>query len=60
VRNKLGADVADILATADVKNKFTNLGMELAPQSGAEFDRLVVKEVERWSKVIKQAGIAPN
>ena len=60
VRNKLGADVADILATADVKNKFTTLGMELAPQSGAEFDILVAKEVGRWSKVIKQAGIAPN
>ena len=60
VRIKLGADVAAILATADVKNKFTTLGMELAPQSGAEFDSLVVKEVGRWSKVIKQAGIAPN
>lgn len=60
VRNKLGADVAAILATADVKNRFTTLGMELAPQSGAEFDNLVVMEVGRWSKVIKQAGIAPN
>lgn len=60
VRNKLSADVIAILAMPDVKTRFATLGMELAPQSAADFDAFVDKEVTRWSKVIKQAGIEPN
>ena len=60
VLRKLNAEVAAILAMPDVKAKFDTLGMELAPQTGAEFDAFVQREVAKWSKVIKQAGIEPN
>jgi tripartite-type tricarboxylate transporter receptor subunit TctC len=60
VRNKLSADVSAILAMPEVKTKLAALGMELAPQSAAEFDAFVANESARWSKVIKQAGIEPN
>lgn len=60
VRSKLSADVAAILSMPDVKVKLMALGIELVPQSAAEFDAFVVKETARWSKVIKQAGIEPN
>ena len=58
--NKLSTDVAAILAMPDVKAKFDNLGMELAPQKPAEFDAFVNAEYQKWSRVIKQAGIEPN
>jgi tripartite-type tricarboxylate transporter receptor subunit TctC len=31
--------------------------MELAPQNPAEFDTFVAREFEKWSQVIKKAGI---
>ena len=60
VMNKLGADVAEILAQPDVKAKLEGMGMELAPQKGPEFDAFVNKEFAKWSKVIKKAGIEPQ
>lgn len=60
VMRKLQADVAAVLAMPDMKAKFEGLGMEFAPQSGADFDALVGSEFSRWSRVIKQAGIEPQ
>lgn len=58
--NKLSKDVAEILATPEAKAKFETLGLELNPQNPAEFDAYMANEFERWSKVIKQAGIEPS
>ncbi len=60
VRNKLATDVAAILANAEVRARLVGLGIEVVPQTGAEFDAFVVAETARWSRVIKQAGIEPN
>ncbi|NCT97637.1 MAG: tripartite tricarboxylate transporter substrate binding protein [Comamonadaceae bacterium] len=60
VMRKLSADVAAVLATPDMKAKFEGMGMEFAPQSGADFDALVSSEFTRWGRVIKQAGIEPQ
>lgn len=57
---KLSADVAEILAMPDVKAKLEGMGMELAPQRGADFDDFVNREFVKWSGVIKQAGIEPQ
>jgi tripartite-type tricarboxylate transporter receptor subunit TctC len=60
VVRKLSADVAEILKMPEVKTKFDTLGLELAPQSPAEFDAFIGREFTKWSKVIKQAGIEPS
>lgn len=60
VMRKLSADVAEILAQPDVKAKLEGMGMELAPQTGPDFDAFVNREFVKWSKVIKQAGIEPK
>ena len=60
VMRKLSADVAEILAMPEVKTKLEAIGMELAPQKGPEFDAFVDREFVKWSKVIQQAGIAPQ
>ena len=57
VVRKVSADVVDILNMPDVKAKLDTLGMELAPQSPAEFDAFIGREFAKWSKVIQQAGI---
>lgn len=60
VVQKLSDDVAAILAMPETKAKFDTLGMELAPQSGSEFDAFIADESDKWSKVIERAGIEPN
>ena len=57
---KLAADVERVVAQPDVQAKFASLGMELALQTPAQFDAFVAREYEKWSRVIKQAGIEAN
>jgi tripartite-type tricarboxylate transporter receptor subunit TctC len=54
---KLAAELAEILAQPDVKQRLEQLGMELAPQTPAQFDAFVGREQQKWARVIKQAGI---
>ena len=54
---KMAKDITEFLAMPDVKTRLNTLGMELAPQDPAEFDAFVAKELEKWSQVIKKAGI---
>lgn len=58
--NKLAKDVADILANTEMRAKFVAMGLELNPQTPAEFDSYMADEFARWSKVIKQSGIDPS
>lgn len=57
---RLAQEVAAVLAMPEVKAKLSAMGMELAPQSPAEFDRYVAAEFSKWAKVMKAAGIEPN
>ena len=57
IARKLSADVAEVLALPDVKARLEVLGMDLAPQSPAQFDAFIAGEYAKWGKVIKQAGI---
>ena len=54
---KMAKDVTEIVAMPDVKTRLNTLGMELAPQEPAEFDAFVAREFDKWSQVIKKAGI---
>ncbi|MGJ7526027.1 tripartite tricarboxylate transporter substrate binding protein [Variovorax sp. GB1P17] len=54
---KLSADVAEILADPAMKSKFDVLGLEVAPQGPKQFDAFIASEYDKWSKVIKTAGI---
>lgn len=58
--DRLAKEVAAVLAMPDVQAKLTRMGMELPPQSPAEFDRYVAAEFAKWAKVMKTAGIEPN
>jgi tripartite-type tricarboxylate transporter receptor subunit TctC len=57
---RLGQEVAAIMAMPEVRAKLTGMGMEIAPQSPAEFDRFVAAEFAKWAKVMAAAGIKPE
>jgi len=54
---RLSADVAEILADPAMKPKLDLLGLEVAPQGPKQFDAFIASEYDKWSKVIKTAGI---
>jgi tripartite-type tricarboxylate transporter receptor subunit TctC len=54
---KLGAELAKALATAEVQHKFDELGVEPMPMSGEQFAAYAQAEERRWAKVITTAGI---
>ncbi len=54
---KLHQDSLKILATNDVKTKFHQLGVDLAGSSPEELATTIKNDIDKWSKVIKDAGI---
>lgn len=57
VVDKLSASVAEILEDPAVRTRFENSGAVLAPSTPAAFTAFVRSEVERWSKVLKDAKL---
>jgi tripartite-type tricarboxylate transporter receptor subunit TctC len=55
--DKISKDVARLLQSPEVKERFANLGAEPMPMTPAEFRNFVRAEIEESAKVIKAAGI---
>ena len=55
--DKINKDVAALLQSAEVKERFANLGAEPMPMTPAEFKNFVRAEIDESAKVIKTAGI---
>jgi tripartite-type tricarboxylate transporter receptor subunit TctC len=55
--NKIAHEVRRVLALPDIKQRVTDLGFDVIASTPAEFAAQVRFEIERWSKVIKAAGI---
>jgi tripartite-type tricarboxylate transporter receptor subunit TctC len=45
------------LADPNLKTRFTDLSAVVLPGSPADFGKLLVDETEKWSKVVKFAGV---
>ncbi len=60
VVDKLNAEINAALADATVKARLTQLGLVLSPGSPADFTKFIADETDKWAKVIKFAGIAPQ
>ena len=54
---KLNAAVNAVLAKAELKARFHDLGGEVMPMSPAEFGKLIADETAKWAKVVKSAGL---
>ena len=54
---RLSDEVIKALRAPEVAKRFTDLGLEVAPQPTDEFRAFMQAEAQRWGKVIKAAGI---
>jgi tripartite-type tricarboxylate transporter receptor subunit TctC len=56
----LNAEVQKMLQMDDIKAKFPALGLEAAGSTPDEFRDIVIAELTRWTRVIKDANITAN
>ena len=60
ILDKVHADMMKVLASADVKRRFDELGMAPAGNTPAEFARAMKEESARWAKVIRERKLQVN
>ena len=58
--DRLHGQVVKMMALPDVKSRVEGLGFDIIASSPAEFAAQVKVEVEKWTKVVKAAGIKVN
>ncbi|MBM3358118.1 MAG: tripartite tricarboxylate transporter substrate binding protein [Betaproteobacteria bacterium] len=54
---KLHGEIAGILKQPDVNQRLTGLGAEPVGSSPDEFDAFIKREIGKWAKVVKDAGL---
>lgn len=58
---RLHAAVTQALQDPDVKKRFADEGGEAAPsRTPEEFGAMIRTEIQKWGKVVRDAGIKPN
>jgi tripartite-type tricarboxylate transporter receptor subunit TctC len=60
IRAKVSQDIATVLKMPDVADKLTKQGSIPAPTSPQEFDAMIKGDVERYGKILRDAGVAAN
>jgi tripartite-type tricarboxylate transporter receptor subunit TctC len=54
---KLNAELVKTLQRPDVKKRFANDGIEALSSTPDQFGAYIKAEIERWAKVVKEAGV---
>jgi tripartite-type tricarboxylate transporter receptor subunit TctC len=54
---RLNAETVKALNDADIRKRFLDLATDPVSSTPEELGALIRSEVERWTKVVKQAGI---
>jgi tripartite-type tricarboxylate transporter receptor subunit TctC len=54
---RLNAEMVKILSSAEIKERFGKMGVEVVAGSPDQFSQFLKSEVARWAKVIQDAGI---
>jgi tripartite-type tricarboxylate transporter receptor subunit TctC len=60
IQTKIETDVLKLLGTADLKQRLTDLGVDVEPQNSADFTAFFRAETARWIKTAREAGIVPQ
>jgi tripartite-type tricarboxylate transporter receptor subunit TctC len=60
ILKKVSEDIAKVLEMPDVKEKLQAQGSIPAPTTPAEFDAINKADVERYGKILRDAGITPQ
>jgi tripartite-type tricarboxylate transporter receptor subunit TctC len=57
---RIGADVARVARSPELAERMTQLGMEPVGSTPEEYDAVIRAEIDKWSRVVKTAGIKPE
>jgi tripartite-type tricarboxylate transporter receptor subunit TctC len=57
---RLNQEAARVMQAPDMKKRLAADGSEVAVSSPEEFEKIILGEVAKWRKVIRQAGITPE
>lgn len=57
---KIQHDIAEALASEDVKAKLAGLGLEPVGNSPEAFDQTIKAETRKWGDIVRKAGIKPQ
>lgn len=60
ITNRLSEEMRAIVNMPDVRERLAGVGFDSNPTSAAEMRKIMVTELERWGKVVKNAGIQPQ
>lgn len=58
--NTLNAALREVLAEAQIREQIQKQGLTPEPSSAEEFTALIQKDLVKWAKVVKAAGIQPE
>ena len=51
------AELARITQMQDIRDRFSSSGMEAVSGAAEEFAAIFKRDVDRWARVVRQAGI---
>jgi len=60
VVDRLNAEITKVVQLPEVRNRLMDLGAEPGPMKPAEFAAWVQSEVNKWTKLVREAGITPE
>ena len=55
--NALNSEIGKILQLPDVQSTFASWGVDAGGSTSEQFRQIILAEVEKWAKVVKDAGI---
>jgi tripartite-type tricarboxylate transporter receptor subunit TctC len=58
--NKTNAEIARVLKSPAVAERYASAGLEPLVTSPEEFAALIKNEIPKWQKVVKAAGLKPE
>ena len=54
---KMASDLRAVMNNPEVRQRITDTGVDAGGNSPAEFNQMIIAEVEKWAKVVKSAGM---
>jgi tripartite-type tricarboxylate transporter receptor subunit TctC len=60
VIEKLNAAIVRALENGEIRKRLLALGLDVRPSKPEYVDQLVRSEIDKWGKIVKEAGIAPQ
>ena len=58
IMNKVYQESQKVIANADMRGRFAQLGLDISGKTADEVTSIIRADIEKWAKVIKDAGIS--